>query len=214
MGGAGDGCVAAGVVDPEEGEFLVIIELQLRPDPRMAIRLEAYAALAEEKFGLPVYAVVVIILLRRGGDDVELLAGVLDRLRRTPELAGMETLLAHFAGLVLGKEADAQSDEVEHGDGDWHDLLRGDSQRGDRVGMERGVEQGLVQGVERGAERGRQTARRFVQRVLVRRFGTEALQLSTDMARLDLDALEGLLDVAESAPDLESFREALFLALR
>lgn len=47
---------------PQIGEFLVLIELQLRYLTRMPKRVRAYSALAEEKFDLPVYPVVVNIL--------------------------------------------------------------------------------------------------------------------------------------------------------
>src|SRR5215210_5104991 len=47
---------------PQIGEFLVLIELQLRYLLRMPKRVRAYAALAEEKYDLPVYPVVVNIL--------------------------------------------------------------------------------------------------------------------------------------------------------
>jgi len=42
--------------------FLVLTELQLHPDPRMPRRMRAYTALAEEKYDLPVYPVVVYLL--------------------------------------------------------------------------------------------------------------------------------------------------------
>ncbi len=42
--------------------FLVLTELQLHPDPRMPQRMRAYTALAEEKYDLPVYPVVVYLL--------------------------------------------------------------------------------------------------------------------------------------------------------
>jgi predicted transposase YdaD len=44
------------------GSFLVANELQLRPDMHMALRLRAYAALAAERYRLPVYPVVVNVL--------------------------------------------------------------------------------------------------------------------------------------------------------
>jgi predicted transposase YdaD len=47
---------------PIQGEFLVLIELQLRYHQRMPRRLHAYAALAEEKYELPVYPVLINIL--------------------------------------------------------------------------------------------------------------------------------------------------------
>lgn len=47
---------------PGDGEFLVLNELQLRYSRRMPQRMRAYAALAEERYGLPVYPVLVNIL--------------------------------------------------------------------------------------------------------------------------------------------------------
>ena len=44
------------------GEFLILNEVQFRPDPAMPIRMRAYTALAEEKYRLNVYPVVVNIL--------------------------------------------------------------------------------------------------------------------------------------------------------
>lgn len=44
------------------GEFLVLNEFQLRPDLRMPRRMRAYAGLAEERYGCPVYPVVINIL--------------------------------------------------------------------------------------------------------------------------------------------------------
>ena len=47
---------------PQYGEFLVLNELQLRYNPEMPKRMRAYAALAEEKFNLPTYPVLINIL--------------------------------------------------------------------------------------------------------------------------------------------------------
>ncbi|MBW4606164.1 MAG: Rpn family recombination-promoting nuclease/putative transposase [Hassallia sp. WJT32-NPBG1] len=47
---------------PQYGEFLVLNELQLRYKPEMPKRMRAYAALAEEKYNLPAYPVLVNIL--------------------------------------------------------------------------------------------------------------------------------------------------------
>ena len=47
---------------PDLGEVLVLNELQLRCDRRMPRRVRAYAGLAEEKYDLPVYPVVINIL--------------------------------------------------------------------------------------------------------------------------------------------------------
>lgn len=44
------------------GDFLVVNEMQLRPDPTMPRRLTAYTALARERYALSVYPVVVNIL--------------------------------------------------------------------------------------------------------------------------------------------------------
>ncbi|MCT7951430.1 DUF4351 domain-containing protein [Ancylothrix sp. C2] len=47
---------------PEIGEFLILNEIQLRYKTRMPKRMRAYAALAEEKYNLPVYPVLINIL--------------------------------------------------------------------------------------------------------------------------------------------------------
>ncbi|MFM7424808.1 MAG: Rpn family recombination-promoting nuclease/putative transposase [Elainella sp.] len=47
---------------PTQGEFLILNELQLRYSAKLPMRMRAYAALAEEKYGLPVYPVLVNIL--------------------------------------------------------------------------------------------------------------------------------------------------------
>ncbi|MDF5731955.1 MAG: Rpn family recombination-promoting nuclease/putative transposase [Rhizonema sp. PD38] len=46
----------------EYGKFLVLNELQLRYKSQMPRRMRAYAALAEEKYNLPTYAVLINIL--------------------------------------------------------------------------------------------------------------------------------------------------------
>lgn len=50
------------VHDPEIEHFLVLNEIQLRYDPRLPRRMHAYAALAEERYDVPVYPVLVNIL--------------------------------------------------------------------------------------------------------------------------------------------------------
>jgi hypothetical protein len=44
----------------------VLKEFQLRPDPRMPLRMRAYSGLAAERYDCPVYAVVINILPPRG----------------------------------------------------------------------------------------------------------------------------------------------------
>ena len=50
------------VESPQHGKFLVLNELQLRYQPEMPRRMRAYAALAEEKYNLPTYPVLINIL--------------------------------------------------------------------------------------------------------------------------------------------------------
>lgn len=47
---------------PRHGTFLIVNEMQFRPDERMPRRIRVYAALAEERYALNVYPVVVNIL--------------------------------------------------------------------------------------------------------------------------------------------------------
>jgi predicted transposase YdaD len=50
------------VKSPIHGKFLILNELQLRYTDKMPLRMRAYVALAQEKYGLPVYPVLVNIL--------------------------------------------------------------------------------------------------------------------------------------------------------
>jgi predicted transposase YdaD len=50
------------VYSPVHGEFLILNELQLRYIDKMPLRIRAYVALAQEKYGLPIYPVLVNIL--------------------------------------------------------------------------------------------------------------------------------------------------------
>ncbi|MDJ0676754.1 MAG: transposase, partial [Calothrix sp. MO_167.B42] len=45
------------VHSPEDGEFLVLNEVQLRYNSKLPRRMRAYAALASEKYNLPTYPV-------------------------------------------------------------------------------------------------------------------------------------------------------------
>ncbi|OKH18625.1 transposase [[Limnothrix rosea] IAM M-220] len=57
-----DSDVLLRVTCPNDGDFLLLNELQLRHDSQMPQRIAAYAALAREKFDLPVYPVLINIL--------------------------------------------------------------------------------------------------------------------------------------------------------
>lgn len=50
------------VRSPTYGEFVVVNEIQLRYDPKMPGRMRAYAGLAYERYGVPIYPVLVNIL--------------------------------------------------------------------------------------------------------------------------------------------------------
>jgi predicted transposase YdaD len=47
---------------PTEGEFLALNEIQFQPHIRVPVRVNAYSALAVEKYALPVYPVVINLL--------------------------------------------------------------------------------------------------------------------------------------------------------
>ena len=49
-------------VHGQQGPFVLVLEVQLHSDLRMPRRMRAYAALAEEKYDLPVYPVVFYLL--------------------------------------------------------------------------------------------------------------------------------------------------------
>ncbi|NOT63807.1 MAG: Rpn family recombination-promoting nuclease/putative transposase [Acidobacteria bacterium] len=50
------------VVSEQWGEFILIIEMQLRYREELPLRLRSYAGLAEEKYRLPVYPVLIVML--------------------------------------------------------------------------------------------------------------------------------------------------------
>jgi len=52
------------------GPFLTLCEIQVRPHRRIGLRTRAYAALAAEKYDLPVFVVVVNILPTAGGVEI------------------------------------------------------------------------------------------------------------------------------------------------
>ena len=54
--------VLVSAYSPQDGEFLVLNELQLRYTPAMPQRMRAYAALAEERYNKPTYPVLINIL--------------------------------------------------------------------------------------------------------------------------------------------------------
>jgi len=49
------------LVQGEKGSFLMLTELQLHRDLKMGLRMRAYAGLAEQKYELPVYPVVLLL---------------------------------------------------------------------------------------------------------------------------------------------------------
>ncbi|QLE48538.1 transposase [Nostoc sp. C057] len=57
------------VSSPQHGEFLLLNELQLRYKSQMPRRMRAYAALAEEKYNLPTYPVLINIL-KTGNNEI------------------------------------------------------------------------------------------------------------------------------------------------
>ena len=58
------------LVQGEDGSFLVLTELQLHFDPKMPLRMRAYAGLAAQKYELPVYPVVLLLLPPGEGEEV------------------------------------------------------------------------------------------------------------------------------------------------
>ena len=72
------------VQSPVHGTFLVANEIQVRADKRMPRRIRAYAALAEERYDLPVYPVVVNILPTAAAKEIPE--------RYTSEVLGLHTV--------------------------------------------------------------------------------------------------------------------------
>ncbi len=49
-------------VETKSGTFLVLVELQLHHDPDMPARLQNYGAMARQKYGLPVFIIVIYLI--------------------------------------------------------------------------------------------------------------------------------------------------------
>ncbi len=71
------GNVLVKATSPKYGEFLVLNELQLRYKPEMPKRMRAYAALAEEKYYLPIkerlLGIELALEVRFGAEGLELI---------------------------------------------------------------------------------------------------------------------------------------------
>ncbi len=65
-----DNDVLLKVNSPENGEFLILNELQLKYKKEMPLRMRAYTALAEEKYNLPVYPVLINILPNSQNENI------------------------------------------------------------------------------------------------------------------------------------------------
>jgi len=59
------------VSSPNQKDFLLLNELQLRYKKEMPLRIRAYTALAEEKYNLPVYPVLINILPNSKNEQIE-----------------------------------------------------------------------------------------------------------------------------------------------
>jgi len=66
-----DSDVLIKVSSPGQKDFLLLNELQLRYKKEMPLRIRAYVALAEEKYNLPVYPVLINILPNRQNEQIE-----------------------------------------------------------------------------------------------------------------------------------------------
>ncbi|WP_330205274.1 hypothetical protein [Cyanobacterium sp. Dongsha4] len=65
-----DNDVLLKVNNPDNGEFLILNELQLKYKKEMPLRMRAYTALAEEKYNLPVYPVLINILPNSQNENI------------------------------------------------------------------------------------------------------------------------------------------------
>jgi predicted transposase YdaD len=65
-----DNDVLLKVNSPENGQFLILNELQLKYKTEMPLRMRAYTALAGEKYNLPVYPVLINILPNSQNENI------------------------------------------------------------------------------------------------------------------------------------------------
>jgi predicted transposase YdaD len=205
---------------PVDGEFLIPNELQLRYTTKMPRRMRAYTALAEEKYNLPAYPVLVNILppsstitvsdrfdstfrglqsrqdfkviniweidaemvferslsallplvpVMNGGDDLKLVQRACNLLRQDENLSELDQLLAFFAKFVFSTEAIL-------------DILRWDM----TVLRESPWYQEIEEG---GALKGEQS---LILRQLARRIGEIAPEVRSQIQSLSLTQIESL----------------------
>ncbi len=234
-----DNDVLVKVVHPELGEFLVLTELQLRYNLKLPLRMRVYSALAEEKYGLPVYPVLVNILpplspvaiadrfesnvlglqarqdyrvinlwevdaaivweqsldallpfvpILKNGGAAAVVQRALNQLRQDEQFVELEPLLSFFASFVLSTDVVRQImrwDMAVLRESPWYQEIL-------REGLQIGAQQGIQQGIQQGLQQGLQRERSLILKLLTRKVGDLAPEITNQVQELSQEQLEAL----------------------
>ncbi len=218
---------------PELGEFLVLNELQLRYSTDMPRRMRAYAALAEERYKLPTYPVLINILpppetaTVQSGDVSSFLGLEARQDYRVINLWEVEVeqvfrqplpSLVPFVPILKGGNEPSVIQQALL-------VLRSDEQFSQLESLlaffaSFVLDTALVQQIMRWdmavlqespwyQEIMQQGSRRQLLRVVQRKFGDLPLELETALQSKSLEQLDSLMDTALEANTLEDFMNAL-----
>ena len=222
---------------PTTGEILALNEFQFRPDPRMPRRIRAYTGLAEEKYNIPVYPVLINIFPPEGNTPIldhyesEVL-GLKARqdyrvinlwetdveLAFEPNLQGLLPLAPVMKGgaseailrrASLRLEDEERAEDLQRLLGIFATFVLGTNLVEQVMDLER---QALLESPWGQAilEQGReQEAVRFLQRQLRRRFGEVPELVERTLQRLNVEQLEELSDRLIEVNSLDEFIAAL-----
>jgi predicted transposase YdaD len=201
------------VYRPKQGEFLVLNEIQLRYSSRMPQRIRAYAALAEERYNLPVYPVLINILPNSKiqvvpefyqSDFLGIPAYQGYRVINLWEVdvnlvfeQGLSSLLP-FVPILKGGGEETVVQQIMRWDmtvlreSPWYqEILKEGLEKGERQGLQQGLQQGEVT---------------LIIRQLARRFGTVEPSLEEQIRQLSVPQLEAL---GESLLDFSTPKDLL-----
>ncbi|CBN54012.1 MULTISPECIES: DUF4351 domain-containing protein [Kamptonema] len=218
---------------PEHGEFLVLNELQSQYTSRMPRRMRAYAALAQEKYNLPVYPVlvnifqpeeIVTIPTRYESNFMGLIARqdyrVINLWEVDVELAFGPSLtpLLPFVPILKGGDnesvvvravtalrADEQLRELENLLGFFACSVFDVARVREILRFDMAILQKSPLFQQMAREQRQQENLRVLLRLIQRRFGEVSAEIGANLQRLNIEQLDELLDVLFTVNSLDEF---------
>lgn len=218
---------------PEHGEFLVLNELQSQYTSRMPRRMRAYAALAQEKYNLPVYPVLVNIfqpeeivtiptryesnfmgliarqdyrVINLWEVDVELAFGpsLTPLLPFVPILKGGDNESV-VARAVTALRADEQLQELENLLGFFACSVFDVARVREILRFDMAILQKSPLFQQMAREQRQQENLRVLLRQIQHRFGEVSAEIKANLQRLNIEQLDELLDVLFTVNSLDEF---------